>query len=96
MVYSERPDDYIRIYNMHSTHAVLFVDDDCRKRVQLAIAQGRDKVVDAQYAFLSNLFIEASILVSERWSSSTYPGILRTKWRTRTQIELFVCSVQLF
>ena len=46
MVYSERPDDYIRIYNMHSTHAVLFVDDDCRKRVQSAIAQGRDKAVD--------------------------------------------------
>jgi hypothetical protein len=33
MVYTERPDAYIRPYNMHSTHAVLFVNEDAKNRM---------------------------------------------------------------
>lgn len=41
MIYTERPDEYIRVYNMHSAHAILFVDDAIKNELRLVIDMNR-------------------------------------------------------
>lgn len=51
LVYSEREDDYIRVYNMHSTHAILFVDQQTATDFQVSINAYRDRsAVDVVFA----------------------------------------------
>ena len=50
MVYSEYDDRYIRIYNMHSTHAILFLNEDVKRQLQSAINDMRDLAVDVVIA----------------------------------------------
>ena len=33
MVYTERPDQWIQTYNMHTTHAMLFIDEEAKKEI---------------------------------------------------------------
>ena len=50
MVYSEYDDRYIRIYKMHSTHAILFLNEDVKRQLQSAINDMRDLAVDVVIA----------------------------------------------
>lgn len=51
MVYSEYNDDYIRIYNMHSSHAMLFIDDYARLATQKALDTNRHMPTDLIFAY---------------------------------------------
>jgi hypothetical protein len=50
LAYSERSDEYIQIFNMHSTHAVLFVNDYVKSSLKIEINTRRDIAVDVVFA----------------------------------------------
>ena len=55
-VYTEYDENYIQIYNMHSTHAVLFVDDYSRHNFQYIINVNRQMPVDVAFALTHPFF----------------------------------------
>jgi hypothetical protein len=50
LIYTEYNYDYIRIYNMHSTHAILFLKDSINKEIRDTINNSRKVPVDVVMA----------------------------------------------
>jgi hypothetical protein len=51
MIYTEYDNDYIRVYNMHSTHAMLFMDDLTKLDFQRVVEINRHIHVDMVFAY---------------------------------------------